>query len=126
VNIQSHLLAGGISWVIQGGESGTGRRPFDLEWAKYMMHQCRLAEVPYFFKQIDKVQEIPAELQVRMFPGDKWPRDTVALTTREEQLAKEWIAELTAAGYTPDDMMAVFKEARRKYDDFKKRKTIAK
>lgn len=59
----------GIDWVIQGGESGPNRRPFDLSWAYRMKQICSALAVPYFFKQIDKVKEIPADLQVRQFPG---------------------------------------------------------
>jgi protein gp37 len=40
-----------LSWVIVGGESGPGARPFDLEWAAALSDQCRAAGVPYFFKQ---------------------------------------------------------------------------
>lgn len=61
-----------ISWVINGGESGHGRRPFDLEWARSLRDQCATANVPFFFKQIDKVREksegIPDDLQIREFP----------------------------------------------------------
>lgn len=42
----------GISWVIQGGESGSKPRPFDLAWARSLRDQCRAAGVPYFLKQI--------------------------------------------------------------------------
>lgn len=58
----------GIHWVIQGGESGPKRRPFDLSWARRMRDDCKEQNVPYFFKQIDKVQPIPADLQIREFP----------------------------------------------------------
>lgn len=58
----------GIDWVIQGGESGHHKRPFDLAWARHMRDECTSAGVPYFFKQIDKIQPIPADLQVRQFP----------------------------------------------------------
>jgi protein gp37 len=58
----------GIDWVIQGGESGHHKRPFNLEWAYSMKKQCEAAGVPYFFKQIDKVQPIPEDLMVRQFP----------------------------------------------------------
>lgn len=57
-----------IAWVIQGGESGTVKRPFDIEWAYNLKQQCKEAKIPYFFKQIDKVQAIPKELEVREFP----------------------------------------------------------
>lgn len=57
-----------IDWVIQGGESGGHKRPFDLAWARSMRDQCAAAGVPYFFKQIDKVHAIPEDLQIRQFP----------------------------------------------------------
>lgn len=58
----------GIDWVIQGGESGHHRRPFDLAWARSLRDQCKAADVPYFFKQIDKILPIPEDLQIREFP----------------------------------------------------------
>lgn len=58
----------GIDWVIQGGESGPKKRPFNLDWARSMRDDCQLLNVPYFFKQIDKIQPIPADLQIRQFP----------------------------------------------------------
>lgn len=42
----------GINWVIVGGESGTGARPFDIEWARKPIEQCREAGVPVFVKQL--------------------------------------------------------------------------
>lgn len=59
----------GIDWVIQGGESGHGRRPFNLHWALQMREICDLYGVPYFFKQIDKKQEIPHNLLIRELPS---------------------------------------------------------
>jgi protein gp37 len=58
----------GIDWIIQGGESGHGKRPFDLKWARSMRDQCKEHEIPYFFKQIDKIQDIPSDLLIREFP----------------------------------------------------------
>lgn len=57
-----------IDWIIQGGESGGHKRPFSLEWARSMRDQCKNLEIPYFFKQIDKIQEIPKDLMIREFP----------------------------------------------------------
>lgn len=68
INIQGFLFNGGIDWVIQGGESGHHKRPFNLDWAYYMKQQCEQTNTPYFFKQIDKIKEIPEDLQVRQFP----------------------------------------------------------
>jgi protein gp37 len=62
------FTGGGISWIIQGGESGPKKRPFNIEWARSMRDECKSLMIPYFFKQIDKVQEIPLDLQVREFP----------------------------------------------------------
>ncbi|MGH2478380.1 MAG: DUF5131 family protein, partial [Ktedonobacteraceae bacterium] len=41
-----------LQWIICGGESGTGARPMDLEWARLLREQCQDAQVPYFFKQV--------------------------------------------------------------------------
>lgn len=58
----------GIDWVIQGGESGPNRRPFSTDWARDLKYICLNLGIPYFFKQWDKVQQIPADLMVRQFP----------------------------------------------------------
>lgn len=61
-----------IGWIINGGESGHHRRPFDLNWARSLRDQCDAASIPFFFKQIDKVRDksegIPEDLQIRQFP----------------------------------------------------------
>lgn len=67
VNIQGFLFNGGIDWVIQGGESGHHKRPFNLDWAYYLKQQCEQTKTPYFFKQIDKIKAIPEDLMVRQF-----------------------------------------------------------
>jgi protein gp37 len=41
----------GIDWVIVGGESGPGARAMNPEWVLDLRDQCRVAEVPFFFKQ---------------------------------------------------------------------------
>ena len=41
----------GIGWVIAGGESGPGARPMYPSWARSLRDQCRMAEIPFFFKQ---------------------------------------------------------------------------
>lgn len=58
---------GGLSWVIQGGESGAAKgkgiraRPFDLAWARALRDECAARGVPYFLKQLGS----------RPFDGDK-------------------------------------------------------
>lgn len=41
-----------IDWVIVGGESGPGARPFDLQWALSTVEDCRDARVACFVKQL--------------------------------------------------------------------------
>lgn len=68
VYLMKYLLNGGIDWVIQGGESGSRKRVFDLAWAYQLKEQCQQTNTPYFFKQIDKIQVIPDDLMIREFP----------------------------------------------------------
>ena len=83
-----------IDWLIVGGESGPGARPFDLAWARDTIRQCREAGVACFVKQLGRdpfrrvvtqfgmsesslelrdrkggsMEEWPADLRVREFP----------------------------------------------------------
>ncbi len=40
-----------IHWVIVGGESGPGARPMKPEWVHSILNQCKIGDVPFFFKQ---------------------------------------------------------------------------
>jgi protein gp37 len=40
-----------IDWVIVGGESGPKARPMKEDWVLEIKDQCRLYQVPFFFKQ---------------------------------------------------------------------------
>jgi len=40
-----------VTWVICGGESGPRARPMYAGWARYLLHQCQEAGVPFYFKQ---------------------------------------------------------------------------
>ena len=51
---------------------------------------------------------------------------SACLPEREQKMVDVWIKELSDAGFTTDDMIAVFREARRKYEDYKKRKNLKK
>jgi len=59
----------GIDWVIVGGESGPGARPMDEKWALDIQHQCRKANVPFFFKQWGGVNKKKAG---RVLNGRTW------------------------------------------------------
>jgi hypothetical protein len=41
-----------VDWIIVGGESGPHARPFDIQWARDTVAQCRAAGVPVFVKQL--------------------------------------------------------------------------
>ena len=76
-----------IDWVIVGGESGPGARPFDLAWARQIRHQCNAGGSTFFFKQAGSnpldggaplklrdrkggdLAELHEGLRVQQFPG---------------------------------------------------------
>lgn len=41
-----------LDWIVVGGESGPGARPFDVAWARSVIAQGRDAGVPVFVKQL--------------------------------------------------------------------------
>ncbi len=41
-----------LGWLVVGGESGPGARPFNVEWARQVIAQCKAAGVPCFVKQL--------------------------------------------------------------------------
>lgn len=84
-----NVLLDGIHWVIMGGESGPGARPYNPEWASHLIHQCRMQGAAPFVKQMGAVwarvnkarlpdgrpdthggnwDNWPEELRVRAFP----------------------------------------------------------
>ena len=61
-----------LDWVLLGAESGPGRRPMKLEWARNIAQQCKAAGIPLWVKQIDingkvskKMEEWEPDLRVR-------------------------------------------------------------
>lgn len=61
-------------WLIFGGETGNGRRPMDVEWAKRIKDECAVNDVAFFMKQMGARTPaqasylIPAELLIHNFP----------------------------------------------------------
>lgn len=51
VTLTDYLGPGGVNWVIAGGESGPGYRPCDPYWVQWLRDQCRVASIPFWFKQ---------------------------------------------------------------------------
>ena len=48
--LRDWALPAKIDWVICGGETGPGARPIDPAWARSVRDQCRMAGVPFMFK----------------------------------------------------------------------------
>jgi len=68
-----------LDLIIVGGESGPGARPFDVEWARSTIRQCKAAGVACFVKQ--------AGANVRTSgmsgPGEHWPDGTIRVDSGE-------------------------------------------
>jgi len=65
------------TWVICGGESGAGCRPFDYMWARDLRDQCKLANVPFWMKQAGghpyarhQMEDFPNDLKIRELPNE--------------------------------------------------------
>jgi len=79
VDFRQHLTW--LDWIIVGGESGAGARPFELAWARSVVDQCRTLGVPVFVKQLGSAprEEYFAagdELRLRHRKGEdpaEWP-----------------------------------------------------
>ena len=64
-----------IDWVICGGESGPGCRPFEWDWARDLRDQCKDAGVAFWMKQggghpnkRHELHDIPEDLRIRELP----------------------------------------------------------
>ena len=71
----AHKLDVGVpEWLIFGGESGTNRRPMDVEWAENIRAECEKYNVAFFMKQMSArtpeqgAQLIPAHMLIREYP----------------------------------------------------------
>lgn len=58
--VGSHCADEGLDWIIVGGESDQGKnkaRPFNIEWARNTVRQCKATGVPVFVKQLGSNQK---------------------------------------------------------------------
>jgi protein gp37 len=67
-----------IDWVIIGGESGPGARPFNLDWAQSLLQQCHEAQVHVFMKQLGNNVFEESGDQIKLYDRkganpDEWP-----------------------------------------------------
>lgn len=64
----------GVDWVVVGGESGPGARPFRVEHAWSLVKQCREAHVPVFVKQFGAHPIVSACRQSHWDYGEQFGR----------------------------------------------------
>jgi protein gp37 len=66
------LLHDALDWIIVGGESGPGARPFKVEWVESVIAQCKRARTACFIKQLGG-HVITNGIQPA---GDWWPKQS--------------------------------------------------
>lgn len=79
-----------LDWVIVGGESGPGARPFDVAWARSTIAQCRAAGTKCFVKQLGAW---PVDYSEDMTTTNSFSR-RVTLRHRKGSDPSEWPADL--------------------------------
>jgi protein gp37 len=90
----------GIHWVIVGGESGPGARPMNPAWVTSVMEQCRLANIPFFFKQWGGVRKKQSGRELNGRTYDEFPqicRSEFPSKTKRMQVlqsVESWVANL--------------------------------
>lgn len=57
----SGVVQPSLQWIVVGGESGPGARPFEMAWARSTVAQCKAAGVACFVKQLGAVPIEPEE-----------------------------------------------------------------
>jgi protein gp37 len=72
VTLPDDFLALG-KWVIVNGEceqiTPENCRTMDADWARALLDQCRVANIPFFMRNMHSGAYVPADLQVREFPN---------------------------------------------------------
>lgn len=96
----------GIHWVIVGGESGHGARPLDREWVTSIRDQCKLAHVPFFFKQWGGVHKKRAGRILDGRTYDGFPRRTQN-PVHPVETARAWAMEIQARFARSSDLLPV-------------------
>ena len=95
-----------IDWLICGGESGPGSRPFDVQWARDTIAQCKAAEIACFVKQLGARPFVRNRSDYPDWPGKPtfsimsmsepqiYPRQLVKLKDRKGGSMQEWPADI--------------------------------
>ena len=79
-------------WIIVGGESAQGRRtsarPFDLQWARDTIAQCKAADVPVFVKQLGSNIIVPND------SVNEWPNEEAFFDNISDDYIPQYQGEL--------------------------------
>jgi protein gp37 len=81
-----------LDWIVVGGESGPGARPFSVTWADALIKQARVAGVPVFVKQLGSH---PLSLPVGWSLRDRKGGDMAEWMPR--LCVRQWPAKYSAA-----------------------------
>lgn len=82
-----------LSWIVVGGESGPGARPFDIEWARLLVYQCKTGAVSVFVKQMGSR---PIAMKDKGAGPEPWP---LVLDSRSGTDPAEWPEDLRIQEY---------------------------
>ena len=86
-----------LDWIVVGGESGQGARPFDVSWADTLIGRCRIDGVPVFVKQLGSSPNgLPAGWVLRDRKGGDMAEWMPRLCVRQ------WPAKYSAALNSPE------------------------
>jgi protein gp37 len=127
-----------LNWIIVGGESGPGARPFDVQWARSVVEQCKSSgRVKCFVKQLgsnahDSMRSLVGGWQ----PGDPEParvsralrrlRRSSTLCPYENQEVEEPFA-MCVCDYDPAELWREsYRTARKVHTCVECRRTIAR
>lgn len=88
-----------IRWVIVGGESGPGARPFNIQWARDIVAQCKAANVACFVKQLGsrpmRRLSARAALELHSFAGRPMEQlEPMTLRDKKGGSIEEWPEDL--------------------------------
>ena len=87
-----------LDWVIVGGESGPGARPFRVEWADAVRRTCAEYRVPFFCKQLGARPE-----RRPLSPTGDSPLIPMGLKDRKGGDPDEWPPSLRVRQFPPTE-----------------------
>ena len=81
----------GIDWVIVGGQSGANSKPFEVEWARRIIAQCREAGASPFVKQLGAAPRVDGNpLNLVDGHGGDWTEENWPADIRIRELPNAW------------------------------------